>query len=154
MKRLALLSLLVLVAACSDTKKRPRPRDNGTAVDRPGEVTPPPPANRPPTVQARCEPCTVQVGQTSTVTADAQDPDGDPLTYRWTAPSGSFQNPADRQTVWTAPQQEGPVQTTVTVNDGRGGTASSQVTIQVVRPPVLELTGRLLLGLETDTSLL
>jgi len=101
---------------------------------------PPPPANRPPTVQARCEPCTVQVGETSTVTADAQDPDGDPLTYRWTAPSGSFQNPADRQTVWTAPQQEGPVQTTVTVNDGRGGTASSQVTIQVIRPPVLELT--------------
>jgi outer membrane protein OmpA-like peptidoglycan-associated protein len=101
---------------------------------------PPPPANRPPTVQARCEPCTVQVGQTSTVTADAQDPDGDQLTYRWTAPSGSFQNPADRQTVWTAPQQEGPVQATVTVSDGRGGTASSQVTIQVIRPPVLELT--------------
>ncbi len=101
---------------------------------------PPPPANRPPTVQARCEPCTVQIGQTSTVTADAQDPDGDQLTYRWSAPAGSYQNPADRQTVWTAPQQEGPVQHTVTVDDGRGGTASANVTIQVIRPPVLELT--------------
>jgi outer membrane protein OmpA-like peptidoglycan-associated protein len=108
----------------------------------PTPPAPPPPvaANRPPTVQARCEPCTVQVGQTSTLTADAQDPDGDQLTYRWTAPAGSFQNPADRQTVWTAPQQEGPVQATVTVNDGRGGTASSQVTIQVIRAPVLELS--------------
>src|SRR3954451_10670110 len=48
---------------------------------------PPPPAppaipaqqNRPPTVRARCEPCTVEIGKTSTVTADAQDPDGDTL---------------------------------------------------------------------------
>ena len=99
-----------------------------------------PPPNRPPTVRARCEPCTVEVGRNSTVTADAQDPDGDALRYRWSAPSGTFQNPADRQTPWTAPQQEGPVPVTVTVDDGRGGTASDSVTIQVVRTrPVVEL---------------
>jgi outer membrane protein OmpA-like peptidoglycan-associated protein len=92
-------------------------------------------------VRARCEPCTVEVGRTSTVTADAQDPDGDVLTYRWTAPSGTFAAPADRQTVWTAPRQEGPVPITVTVNDGKGGTASDSLKIQVVRPPpVVELT--------------
>jgi outer membrane protein OmpA-like peptidoglycan-associated protein len=91
-------------------------------------------------VQARCEPCTVEVGRTSTVTAVAQDPDGDTLTYRWTSPSGTLQNPTDRQTVWTAPQQEGPVQVTVAVDDGKGGTASANTTIQVVRPaPVVEL---------------
>ena len=99
-----------------------------------------PPQNRPPTVRARCEPCTVEVGRTSTVTADAQDPDGDTLRYRWSAPSGTFQNQADRQTTWTAPQQEGPVPVTVTVDDGRGGTASDSVTIQVVRTrPIVEL---------------
>jgi outer membrane protein OmpA-like peptidoglycan-associated protein len=105
--------------------------------------TPPPaaPANRPPTVQARCEPCVIEVGKAVTVTADAQDPDGDMLTYRWTAPTGTFQNAADRQTTWTAPQQEGGVPATVTVTDGRGGTASAQVMIQVIRPaPVVELT--------------
>jgi len=100
---------------------------------------PAPPANRPPTVTARCEPCTVEVGQVATVTADAQDPEGDPLTYNWTAPTGTFANPADRQTQWTAPDQEGPVPVTVTVDDGRGGTASDTVTIQVVEPAVREL---------------
>ena len=99
-----------------------------------------PPQNRPPTVRARCEPCIVEVGKTSTVTADAQDPDGDTLTYRWSAPAGRFANPGDRQTVWTAPMQEGPVPATVTVDDGKGGTASDSVTIQVVRPKaVVEL---------------
>jgi outer membrane protein OmpA-like peptidoglycan-associated protein len=90
-------------------------------------------ANRPPTVKAQCDPCTVTVGQMSTVTANAQDPDGDPLTYKWSAPSGSFASGVDRQTRWTAPNQEGPVPVTVTVSDGRGGTASDTVTIQVVR---------------------
>ena len=107
----------------------------------PAPQTPiPAPRNRPPTVRARCEPCTVEVGKTSTVTADAQDPDGDTLTYRWSAPAGRFANQADRQTVWTAPMQEGPVPATVTVDDGKSGTASDSVTIQVIRPaPVVEL---------------
>ena len=88
-----------------------------------------------------CDPCTVEVGRTSTVTAVGQDPDGDVLTYRWTAPQGTFANPNDRVTVWTAPQQEGPVQVCVTASDGKGGTASDCVRIQVVRPaPVVQLT--------------
>src|SRR4051794_24104146 len=99
-----------------------------------------PAQNRPPTVRARCEPCTVEIGKTSTVTADAQDPDGDTLIYRWSAPAGRFANAGDRQTVWTAPMQEGPVPATVTVDDGKGGTASDAVTIQVIRPrAVVEL---------------
>ena len=102
---------------------------------------PPPPAprNRPPTVHARCEPCTVEVGKTSTVTADAQDPDGDALSYRWSAPAGTFTNGTSRQTPWTAPMQEGPVQVTVSVDDGKGGTASDAVTIQVIKPAVKEV---------------
>lgn len=96
---------------------------------------PPSPANRPPTVRAQCDPCTVEVGRTSTVTANAQDPDGDALMYRWSAPSGTFLDQAARSTTWTAPGQEGSVPVTVTVNDGKGGTASDTVTIQVTRPP-------------------
>jgi outer membrane protein OmpA-like peptidoglycan-associated protein len=96
--------------------------------------TPQAPANRPPTVDATCDPCEVEVGRTSTVTADGQDPDGDPLTYQWKTAAGTVANPTVRQSPWTAPMQPGPVPVTVTVNDGRGGTASDSVTINVIRP--------------------
>ena len=102
---------------------------------------PPPPtvpsvtaANRPPTVKARCEPCVVEVGRTSTVTADAQDPDGDTLSYKWSAPSGSFANPAERQTIFTCPKTPGSIPVTVSVSDGKGGTASDTITIQCIEP--------------------
>jgi outer membrane protein OmpA-like peptidoglycan-associated protein len=90
--------------------------------------------NRPPTVKARCEPCTVEVGRQLTASADAQDPDGDTLRYRWSAPTGTFANPDTRQTPWTAPGQVGAVPLTVTVDDGRGMTASDTVTVQVIAP--------------------
>ena len=100
----------------------------------------PPPANRPPTVKAVCDPCSVQVGQSSTVRAQANDPDGDQLTYRWTSPQGTLATAGAQQSQWTAPQQEGTVPVTVTVNDGRGGTATDTVNIQVTRPPVKQYT--------------
>ena len=108
-------------------------------VPPPPPPPPPPPAppaaaNRPPTVNATCDPCSVEVGGSATVTADAQDPDGDPLTYQWTTGAGTLANPTSRQSPWTAPNQAGPVPFTVTVNDGRGGTAQDTVTIQVTQP--------------------
>jgi outer membrane protein OmpA-like peptidoglycan-associated protein len=101
--------------------------------------TPEPPANRPPSVRARCEPCTVEVGRVATVTADGADPDGDVLSYQWNAPSGKLTSPTMRQTPWTAPMQEGPVPITVVVNDGKGGSATDAITLQVVKPPVKEI---------------
>jgi outer membrane protein OmpA-like peptidoglycan-associated protein len=62
------------------------------------------------------------------------------LTYRWSAPSGTFQNPAERQTQWTASQQEGTVPLTVTVEDGKGGKAQATANVQVQRPPVKQYT--------------
>jgi outer membrane protein OmpA-like peptidoglycan-associated protein len=110
-------------------------------VPPPPPPPPPPPqkaANRPPTVKARCEPCIVEVGKSSTVSATAEDPDGDQLKCRWTTPSGTLANPTNLQTLWTAPMQEGSVPVTITCDDGKGGTASDTVTIQVIRPPVKE----------------
>ncbi|MEQ1871745.1 MAG: OmpA family protein [Vicinamibacterales bacterium] len=87
-------------------------------------------------------PCTIEPGKTVTLTANATDPDGDTLTYRWTAsPSGTFSNPTGRTTDFTAPNVEGPVTVTVTVSDGKDGTTSSSTTLMVRRPPpVVELT--------------
>jgi outer membrane protein OmpA-like peptidoglycan-associated protein len=92
------------------------------------------PPNRAPTVKARCEPCTVEVNRQLTASADAQDPDGDTLRYRWTSPTGTFGNAGDRQTPWTAPGQVGAVPLTVTVDDGKGLTATDTVTVQVIAP--------------------
>jgi len=71
--------------------------------------------------------------------ADAQDPDGDPLTYTWRSPAGSLTNASARQTPWTAPMVEGPVPVTVRVDDAKGGSASDVVTIQVAREAVKEV---------------
>jgi peptidoglycan-associated lipoprotein len=101
-------------------------------------VTPPapppaPPANRSPSVTASCNPCTMEPGATSNLTATGTDPDGDPLTYQWTAPQGTFSNANAQNTVWTAPNQEGNVPATVTARDNRGGTATGSVNLTVVR---------------------
>ncbi|HTK76445.1 MAG TPA: OmpA family protein [Gemmataceae bacterium] len=106
----------------------------------PAPAPAPPPVNRPPVVKAQCDPCVVEVGRNSTVTANASDPDGDMLTYRWTSPQGTLASPGERQSLWTAPQQEGTVPVTVTVNDGKGGTASDTVNIMVIRTPVKTYT--------------
>jgi len=111
-----------------------------TIVQPTAPVAPPMPANRPPTVKARCEPCTVEVGRQLTASADAQDPDGDTLRYRWSSPTGSFGNAADRQTPWTAPGQVGAVPLTITVDDGKGMTATDTVTVQVIAPAKKEFT--------------
>jgi outer membrane protein OmpA-like peptidoglycan-associated protein len=68
------------------------------------------------------------------------DPDGDALTYAWSAAAGQLTDPAGRQTPWTAPMQAGPVPVTVTVRDSQGASATDAVTMQVVTPAVQEFT--------------
>jgi peptidoglycan-associated lipoprotein len=107
-------------------------KETTTVTERVAAPAPPPP-NRTPTVTASCNPCSVEPGGTSNLTASGTDPDGDPLTFQWTAPQGTFANATGANTVWTAPNQEGNVVATVTAQDNRGGTATGTATIQVVR---------------------
>ena len=107
----------------------------------PAPAPAPPPANRPPVVKAQCDPSTVEVGRTSTVYRHRQRPrrrSRSPIAGR--PRRATLANPAERQTLWTAPQQEGTVPVTVTVNDGKGGMASATANIQVIRPPVKTYT--------------
>ena len=104
----------------------------------PVAVAPPAPVNRPPTVTAACDPCNVEVGKVATVTAVCTDPDGDVVTYRWTATAGSLTNPTAASTPWTAPMVAGPVPFTVTCTDPAGLAAPANVTIQVTQPVVKE----------------
>jgi outer membrane protein OmpA-like peptidoglycan-associated protein len=117
-----------------------------TYVPPPPPAPPPPPPPPPPpehtlSVRAECNPCTVEVGRSSTVTATATDSLNCAVTYRWSAPSGTLAQPAERATLWTAGQQEGSVPVTVTVTcPSDNKTASDTVNITVTRPPVRTYT--------------
>ena len=92
-------------------------------------------------MRAQCNPCTVEVGQISTVTATAVDSIGCAVTYSWSAPTGTFTDRTGRQTPWTAPMQPGTVPVTVTVTCPQDGkTASDSVNIQVTARPVRDFT--------------
>ena len=109
----------------------------GVRVYTPPPPPPPPPEpNRPPTVSVSCDPCEVLTNESVNLRADASDPDGDALTYRWNAPAGQFTGGADRATTtWQAPDDAGPVPVSVTVSDGNGGSASDTANITVNAPP-------------------
>ena len=104
------------------------------------EQPPLPRVEQPPThtltVKAACDPCTVEVGGNSTVTATVQDSISCAVTYRWSAPSGTLAQPAERATRWTTGTQAGTVPVTITVTcptDNK--TASDTVNILVTAPP-------------------
>ena len=97
-----------------------------------------PSANKAPTVQATCEPCTVPRGGEARLRAEASDPDGDAISYDWSAARGTFTGATDGpEALWTAPDRIGPVEIAVVVDDGRGRTAVAEIEVDVVnRPPV------------------
>ena len=112
-------------------------------VAPPPPPPPPAPAAAPAhdlTVKADCDPCTVDVGKVTTLTATPQSSIGCSVTYNWSAPTGTFGTATGRSTPWTAPMQEGTVPVTVTVTCPQDGkTASATVNVQVVRPAVREI---------------
>jgi len=70
------------------------------------------------------------------ITCHAVDPDGDELSYNWSASGGEISG--DGYAVnCTAPDSGGYYKVTVTVTDARGGQALSYVTITVGVPPVI-----------------
>ena len=111
-----------------------------TTITNTVTLAPPPAAapNRPPTVTVQCNPCIVEPGQTSQLTAQATDPEGGPLTYAWTVQQGTVNPPNAATTTFTAPNQEGSVQATVTVTDNAKNQATASTNLLVRRTVVLE----------------
>jgi outer membrane protein OmpA-like peptidoglycan-associated protein len=115
---------------------------------RPVPIPPPPPPPPPPvkpehtlTVDAQCNPCTVEVGATSNVTATAMDSIGCVIVYQWSAPTGKLANPAQQNTTWTAPNTPGTVPVTVTGTCPTDNMkASDTVNINVIPRPVKTIT--------------
>ncbi|RMH21383.1 MAG: PKD domain-containing protein [Gemmatimonadetes bacterium] len=100
--------------------------------------TDPGPSNRPPVARVSASPQTVPQndGNRTVVRLDgsaSSDPDGDPLSFQWDVPSGTFVNgtgPTSPVADVTFPGVA-PYTVTLTVSDGRGASASAQVTIQL-----------------------
>ena len=71
------------------------------------------------------------------IVCNAADPDGDELSYNWSASGGNLTGTGESVN-WTAPNSEGSYNVTVTVTDGRGGEVMNQVTLApspVIPPP-------------------
>jgi outer membrane protein OmpA-like peptidoglycan-associated protein len=96
---------------------------------------PPPPANRPPTVSLNCLKDSLLAGESTDCRATAADPDGDALTYTWSASAGRVTGTgADARLDTTGVPCGTTITVTVNVSDGRGGTASATDTVRVICP--------------------
>ncbi len=99
---------------------------------RPGDD--PTPGNQPPTItdlSANPAQIFVSSGESAAIAVTASDSDGDPLSYSWSATSG-FLTGAGASVTYTAASCCAGVQTiTVTVSDGRGGSAQQSVNVDV-----------------------
>ena len=65
------------------------------------------------------------------ITCIAEDPDGDDLTYTWTATDGKITDEEGRKVVWIAPTNPIRHFVTVEVNDRRGGSSTARVALDV-----------------------
>ena len=77
-----------------------------------------------PTVVADATPVVTSLGSPVNVNGSGADPDDDPLTYQWSAATGTFANPAAASTSYTC-AQAGDVALTVTVSDRKCDTQTS-----------------------------
>jgi len=106
---------------------------------------PPPPVNQPPVAACSASPTSVFAGSSDTVAihVNASDPDNDPLTYTYTATSGTVDGTGPDVRWKSTGVSEGTYTVTSQVSDGKGGTASCATDIKVEarpnRPPTASL---------------
>ena len=97
-------------------------------------------ANKPPTITSLVANAdwTTPSGSLQ-VTCDASDPDGDELSYEWTATGGDISG-TGAVVNWTAPQEVGIYNVTVVVKDGHGREDTRFVPLSVAtrQPPTIE----------------
>ena len=105
--------------------------------------------NRPPTISCSADRNSVVIGQSVLITANASDPDNDPLTYSWNSSGGRVRGRDASVQFDTAGLHAGHYSITGHVDDGRGGNADCQLGIEVQEPPpppeMVEIEARLAL---------
>lgn len=95
---------------------------------------PPPYQNEPPVIDSVVvSSSTVLPGGTITLAVTAHDPNGDALSFAWTANGGTFSSPAAPSTSWTAPATEGVQRLQLEVTDSKGTSTAVNFDISVQR---------------------
>jgi hypothetical protein len=93
---------------------------------------------RPVIASVQAEPQGVAPLGSCQIVCAAADPNGDELSYNWTASGGEITGQGATVT-WTAPSSSGSCSVAVEVTDGRGGKVTGQVsiTVRTNHPPVI-----------------
>ena len=86
--------------------------------------------HRPVITRLEAEPHRVLPRGSCQIAYNASDPDGDELSYNWSASGGEITEEG-ATVIWTAPRFEGSYNITVTVTDGRGGEDMNYIIITV-----------------------
>jgi hypothetical protein len=96
--------------------------------------------NNPPIIKTTMAKSKIGISSTSEISCEAEDPDGNALTYSWSASGGTIdgQGPVVN---WIAPETPGEYTIAVVVDDNQGGTAMNSVTTTVTdepnQPPII-----------------
>jgi outer membrane protein OmpA-like peptidoglycan-associated protein len=93
-------------------------------------------AYEPPTISCVASPSTIKPGDSSTVTATSLSPQNRPLTYSYSAVSGSVSGSGATATFNSTGAPTGPVGITCNVSDDKGQTATAGTSVTIVAPYV------------------
>lgn len=97
-------------------------------------------ANQNPTITSvQVNPASVNANGTAMITVTASDPDGDALNYSYSVTGGAIVGTGPNVS-WTAPGAAGANSVTVTVTDGKGGSATGNGALTVLEA-VTQVTG-------------
>jgi hypothetical protein len=89
----------------------------------------------PPTLSCSSNPTTIKPGETSAITATGMSPQNRPLTYSYSAASGSVEGTGNSATFSSAGAPTGPVSITCKVSDDKDHTATAETTVTIEAPP-------------------
>ena len=112
-------------------------------------------AFEPPTLSCSANPSTVSPGDSATITANGVSPQNRPLTYSYTASSGTISGTTSTATLSTTGAAPGTITVNCSVVDDKGQTASSQTTVTVVAPappPAPQSTNLCSISFDRDTK--
>jgi len=91
--------------------------------------------NHPPTISCSSDRSSVFAGERVHITCDAKDPDNDQLTYTWRANAGQVSGNGASGDFDTTGLSPGNYSVTTRVDDGKGGAADAQTSVEVKAPP-------------------